>query len=334
MYLKTFTAPTMREALDQVRREMGEDAIILATDSTHKGRIEVSAGLERPITESSPFVPEPPTVVKLAKPQAAPLSQKPIELYQDIERALKRHRFPERLLYKLVDLASTYETTDPKMALAAALHEALRFSSIELNKLQKPLVLVGPPGAGKTVTTAKLAARALLQNMPLNLITVDTVHLGGIEQLGSFAKALDIRPYVASSPQELVGLLKKLPSQLTIIDTWGVNPFDTDELDSLYGYILAAQGEPVLVLPAGYDKSECVDIATNFKQLGILRMIFTRLDVARRLCCPVTTAIQSGLMLAEAGVAPQIADGLIPMDPLFLAEHLLTYGKDQKELAA
>ncbi len=47
MRLKTFTAPTMAKAMDQVRRELGEDAIIVSTRSGTGGRgVSITAALE------------------------------------------------------------------------------------------------------------------------------------------------------------------------------------------------------------------------------------------------------------------------------------------------
>ena len=47
MRLKTFIADSMSKAMDLVLREMGEDAIIVATQSTQNGRsVRLTAALE------------------------------------------------------------------------------------------------------------------------------------------------------------------------------------------------------------------------------------------------------------------------------------------------
>ena len=44
-------------------------------------------------------------------------------------------------------------------ALKLALQARLRFGSLDLDRASPPLLLAGPPGAGKTLTAARLATR-------------------------------------------------------------------------------------------------------------------------------------------------------------------------------
>src|SRR5690606_9940340 len=70
------------------------------------------------------------------------------------------------------------------------------------------LMLVGPTGAGKTTTLAKLAVRQRMAGHTVGLITLDTYKIGGIEQLGIYADALKESLHVAKTPEELDAALQ------------------------------------------------------------------------------------------------------------------------------
>jgi len=50
MRLKTYTAKDMTEAMSMVRREMGPDAVIVATTKTRRGNVEVRAAIDGPMS--------------------------------------------------------------------------------------------------------------------------------------------------------------------------------------------------------------------------------------------------------------------------------------------
>ena len=79
----------------------------------------------------------------------------------------------------------------------------------------------------------------------------------------------------------------------------------------------------VLVLPAGLDPAEAADQAQAYVAAGARLLVATRLDLARRLGGTLAAAGR-GLALAEAGIGPGAADGLLPITPAWLAARLLT----------
>jgi flagellar biosynthesis protein FlhF len=52
-------------------------------------------------------------------------------------------------------------------------------------------------------------------------------------------------------------------------------------------------------------------------------MAVTRLDLTHRLGSVLAAAAAARLGFAEAGVAPEIADGMIPFNPVVLARRLI-----------
>jgi flagellar biosynthesis protein FlhF len=94
-------------------------------------------------------------------------------------------------------------------------------------------------------------------------------------------------------------------------------------MEELTALAATARATTVLVLPAGLDPAEAADQAQAYVASGARLLVATRLDLARRLG-GILAAAGSGLALAEAGIGPGAADGLLPITPAWLAARLLT----------
>lgn len=188
--------------------------------------------------------------------------------------------------------------------------------------LETPLLFVGPPGAGKTLTVARLATRLVMKGIQPLVITADGKRAGATEELAAFTKLLGIRLVVACHPVTL-GRALVHGNGPTLIDTPGCNPFDQMQLKELTVLAASVAGTLVLVLPAGLDPAEAGDIAQAFLSIGVRYLVATRLDLSHRLG-GVLAAAAAGLVLTEAGVGPGAADGLRAITPEWLAERLMT----------
>jgi flagellar biosynthesis protein FlhF len=297
MRLKTFTANTMSEAMARVREALGEDAIIVSAEEVDGGT-QVLAAIE---------------------------SEEPAMLSDDeasdaIHMALVNHGIVPRIAERLVRAAASLGIDNDVRALAAALDSSYRFAPITAGRI----ALVGPPGAGKTVTCAKLATRAVLAGHAVQVVTADTVRAGAVEQLAALTRILGLDLYGAEQPDELDTILAESPPDaLVIIDMPGVNPYLEHELDEVAAFVRAAPVEPVLVLPAGGDVYDMVEMARGFARLGCQRFIPTRVDMAHRLGGLVAIADAAKLAFAEVGISASVADGLRPLSAVGLARLLL-----------
>lgn len=285
MRLKVFQAPNTRAAMAMVRAELGPDALILASRSIDGG-IEVTAAI-----------------------QAASSAPDPIPDHTR-HASLRWHGLPDPLANRLAsgDLTS-------------AVARELRFSSLPIGAA--PLLLVGPPGAGKTLTTARLATRLVLARQPAHVITADGRRAGAAEQLAAYTRLLGLTLLVADTPPSLARALERRPASMPVlIDTPGLNPADAADRAFLRECHAATGGTIALVLPTGLDPADAQDIALGFKALGATLLIATRLDQSRRLG-GILAAAAAGLALTEAGVGSGAADGLRTFTPEFLAERLV-----------
>jgi len=204
-------------------------------------------------------------------------------------------------------------------ALGAALDATLTFTALP-KRSDRPVMFVGPPGAGKTVTTVKTAARAVLDGKDVRLITTDTVRSGGFEQLSALAEMMDVPLTCVDTPDELANAVAAFGDcDLVLIDTPGTNAFAPAELADLSAFAEAADAEQVLVLPAGGDADDAAELACLFGDAGAQTLHVTRLDCARRFGSIVTAAVSGGFAIAEASATPFIANGLSTLTPVSLA---------------
>ena len=312
MRLKSFHGHTLNEAMRKVREALGEDAIIVATRDDEMGGIRVTAALED----------APPSLNQAVKPAPEVEQKPPPDVIETIADALYRHSVPALLSERLLAAASTHVSHDPVLSLGAAIDHVFDFAE-PVKGIGSPIILIGPPGAGKTLTAAKLVTRNKMQNIPTCVISTDTLRAAGMEELKAFTRLLSVTLLEVEDAGALRDAVHAHPAQQIIIDTAGRNPFDLEDMKELAPFVKAAGSEPVLVLPAGLDAQEAGDMAKAYAALGARRMILTRLDLTRRLGSALATIFAAGLALLEASASPKVADGLEPLDPIQIARRLL-----------
>lgn len=326
MRLKTYTARSLADAMALVRAELGEEAIILSTEDSAPGsEARVVAARDDPDPEDA-FVD--------AIIMEAPAAPGRAHIVEAVADCLDRHRVPASLAGRLYATTRGAEAHDPTLALAAALDSHLAFGPLAESGGGRALLLVGPPGAGKTVTAAKLAARTLVAGRTASILTTDTVRAGGVEQISAFAALMGIGVGTAEDPMALGAATRMLADRdLTVIDTTGASHHSESEMDGLQALAVAAGAEPVLVMPAGLDDEEAAEIARAFARIGATRLVVTRADLARRFGAVLAAADDGGLALAELGVSPELLNGLTPLNPVSLARLLLGVSNERSVAA-
>lgn len=276
----------MTAAMALVRSNLGPDALILSTRRV-AGGVEVTAALD-PVTDGLP----PPPALDTAR-----------------NAALDWHGVPPKMIGAL-----------KPGALVDVLPGTLTFGALPLGNAA-PLLLAGPPGAGKTLTTAKLATRLVMSGQSPLVVTADGQRAGAPEQLAAYTRLLGLTLVVASTPTPLSrALARRLDNAPVLIDTPGLDPFDPSARDELLALAATAGAVTVLTLPAGLDPAEASELADAFAQAGATLLVATRLDLCRRLGGVLAAA--ASLTLTEAGIGPGAANGLRPLTPEFLAGRL------------
>ncbi|MCS5596390.1 MAG: GTPase [Alphaproteobacteria bacterium] len=363
MRLKSFYAKSMTEAMKMVRDALGEEAIIIATREEDGGKsVRVTAAIEpeRMHVGAGANAVEDPEYIGRGesdygirkeddmfdeldidgKGPAFEIGNDGIAsaddwlqhddeddeaaIVEELTEVMLRHSVPEEVTDQIISCATVLGMNDAYLALSTALEHLFTFKPIQARPLKKPIMLVGAPGVGKTLTSAKLAARAVMNNMTTTVITTDTLRAGGIEQLQAFTRILKIPLVKATSPAALAKAVDQAKGcDQIVIDTGGANPFNRDDMKALATLAAAADVEPILVMGAGADAEESGEIARVFSTMGVRRMLTTRLDVARRLGGLLNAAHEGGLSFAEMSDTPQVADGLQGLNPKKLSKILM-----------
>lgn len=298
MRLRTFEASSMQAALARMREALGAEAVIVATRE-EAGRVRLTAAADTAETDLEALLtPAPPAPAQAAA--AAVLAYH--GLAPDTVSTLLAGALPG--------------ASDPGALLASALAGRLRFSPGEAAPTNSVL-LVGPPGAGKTTTAARIAAMGLMAGFSVEVRNADGRRAGALDQLRALLAPMRLVPAsIEAEPGSVPS------SGLVLVDTPGVNPFDRRDMVELATTVRRLGLEAVLVMPAGLDVDDAVEAAAAFQVLGVRRMITTRLDASRRLG-GVLAAAELGLELAWATTGPEIGKPLVPWTPSGLARLLL-----------
>jgi flagellar biosynthesis protein FlhF len=312
MRLRTFTAKTMPEAMALVRNQLGIDAVILSTGKVN-GRISVTAALDHSETASGDTA-----LAELALPEL------PSDPSEEVHETLIAHGTPAQIVERVLTAALEDGATDALAALAAGLGAVFTFAPLNERPENRPLMLVGPPGAGKTVSIAKLATRAVLAGRKPIVISTDTVRAGGIAQLESFICMLGLELHRADNARQLTQLVAAAgKAGPVLIDSAGINPYSASDRGELAACLVAASAEPMLVLPAGGDLFDSIEIAHAFASLGATRLLTTRLDMVHRLGSQLAAADAAQLSFCDASLSADIAKGLTPLNAAALARLLM-----------
>jgi flagellar biosynthesis protein FlhF len=308
MRIRKFTANNYSTALQQVKQELGADALILSTRSIkppspiagkkEATRVEITAAVEY-----APPVVEP-QVSSEQKPEKADADLKSLifSLLSQTDRAQSMGLMPHQFdtFSHLVE-----NGLDEKLA-AKILKKALEQNS-EQTSLKEPLkvmnlmkkvlpckgeidlsiygpkivAFVGPTGVGKTTTVAKIAAEyALRRDKKVAMISLDTYRLGAIDQLRTYGEIMEVPVEVAAGKEELRKIIASHEDKdLILIDTAGRSHQDKDYSRQLKEVFDAVGGvETHLVLSVTAQEKLFTATYHQFSSMGVDRVLFTKLD--------------------------------------------------------
>jgi flagellar biosynthesis protein FlhF len=313
MRVLKFEGATMRDAIAKVKAQLGDQAVIISTRQVRRGllgsAVEISAAIDNDDAEpamSGPSSggPAPLRSEHEVEKQLAPLRSE-LRSLRALVRTTGEGRSTTELRSELAALrrvvealqsparpsaspaappatrwpTATRREPDSKRAAGAARRPVPAHDvPLTASSTGHIVMLIGPTGAGKTTTIAKLAARAaLIDGRRVGLVTLDNYRVGGVDQIRTFADLIGVPLQVAETPAQLAELIDPA-SELTLIDTAGRSPRDGAAIDELAHHITGLDIEVHLVIPASSSAGQIDELIERYRALAPVRLLFTKLD--------------------------------------------------------
>ncbi|HEY1630293.1 MAG TPA: hypothetical protein VGF56_03210 [Rhizomicrobium sp.] len=335
MQLKTFIADDMQAALAQMRREMGPEAIIVSSQRAKEGGVLVRAAFDAPEVEiaEEPAAQEAvvtdfasgyrDNLLRRLRENASSSAKAKSFSRAELIAMLREQRAPDSLAHVLAEAAEKTGLTDMTLALASALDKKMRAEPIDFATCSA-LLFVGPHGAGKTATAAKLAAHARLAGRDVKLIATDPAGAGAVARLQAFAEHVGANFLVTETAETTANAILECSLQkcLAIVDTAGFDPRNGKARAAFTALAQIQDLEAVGIVSANGDAEEAAEIASALSLLGARRLIVTGLDMARRSGALLAAASQE-LNLAYVTNSPYVAGGLETLTPLSLSRRIV-----------
>lgn len=329
MRMKMFAAESFDAARALVFAEMGTDAVILS-EREIDGRVEVRAATDG--TKRSG--PDRPLFMRNERKDSENIKNN--ALTQRLRDALMWHGAPRRFVDRVIS-ATDKDQTEPIQAMATGLCDIISYDPIA-TRPERNIVLIGPPGHGRTSAAAKLTRRAAMAKSKILPIAADFDATAAGEQLSAYLERERAQVRIAADPDALFALIDEVNrnDDRCVIDLPSILPFDREDLSRLKDLVAAINAEPVLVMSAEGHPEDQAEAARSYATVGIKRAILTKLDVARRRGGAVAALSAARISLSHLAVTPFIGGGLVPAAPSRLAALLMeeSQGRDALRGAA
>ena len=230
-------------------------------------------------------------------------------LYKRLVDSEVRETYAKDLLDKLkaTSLASGKEISK---AFLQGLADSFPVSTCETAKIQ---LFVGPTGAGKTTTIAKLAAYySLEKKMKCSLITADTYRISAIDQLRAYAEIVGVDLRVVYEPSEIAAAVETCKySDVILVDSAGRSQKNREHMEELAAFMRELKPDCThLVLSAATKESDLTEIASRYKSHGISRLLFTKLDETLKLGNVFNVVQTTGIPVSYFTVGQSVPDDI------------------------
>jgi flagellar biosynthesis protein FlhF len=198
---------------------------------------------------------------------------------------------------------------------------------LDANRCQR-LAFVGPTGAGKTTTIAKLAAMLSMERqLKVGVLQLDTRNHGPCRLLTRYAELMGWDFRRAVEPGEIKTSLGELDGcRFVLVDTPGCSPSDGDSLRKLEDNLSKLQAtSTLLVAPSTCSVHTYLRYETCFGGLNPDSLILTKLDESGGLG-PLFSCLQSSsIPVSFLTTGQHVPADLIPATNARLAQHVLGF---------
>jgi flagellar biosynthesis protein FlhF len=186
---------------------------------------------------------------------------------------------------------------------------------------RQTVAVVGPAGAGKTSTLAKIAiSLGFSRGRSIGFVCVDPFRVGGVDHLEAYAGLLDAPLRLVDRPEDLAAAVDEIRSgndvpDLLLLDTAGYPLRDAAKQRSLHEALRQCGEVDVHLTLNATNRPE--DIRRGYDAFGASAssLIFTRLDEASAPGSLLDESLRFGLPIAYVTTGQRTAQDLSPADP-------------------
>jgi flagellar biosynthesis protein FlhF len=185
----------------------------------------------------------------------------------------------------------------------------------------RTIAIVGPAGAGKTLTVAKLA-HAFAERSPFTVRLVSLEPGEGAERLEAMTEGLDVERRTADTPEAAKSAVRAPGTDgVVLIDTPPVSAGDGESVAALGKLLTGARpDETHLIAPAGYDARSLLHLNAAIDPVfPANRILISRIDEAPTAAVPVGVSLGLKRPISYIADGRRATGGLRPADPNELA---------------
>ena len=359
MKVKKYIAATMPEVMQQIRADLGSDAVILNSKEVNRGgffglfkkkSIEVVAALDpKPMAPKDNFnIPiqhvqesnqnkdvlnEIKYLKKILEQQAAQKETNYVLDYQLAYEYLLDQEVSKKIAKQIIDAVIVSHKEKGIKHTPLVIMEDIkleiesRLSNTSFNGItyeQQVVHFVGPTGVGKTTTLAKIAAESILKDhKSVAFITSDTYRIAAIDQLKTYARILNAPIEVAYTIEDYHRALDKFSAyDLILVDTAGRNFRDEKYVKELLGNI-ELNIKTYIVLSLTAKQKDISEIYAQFRHLRIKEVIFTKLDETRQYGSILNIALENEIGIAYVTNGQDVPEDLIQPTPQDISNYII-----------
>jgi flagellar biosynthesis protein FlhF len=347
LYIKSYFAASVVEAMGRARVELGPDALLMNTreappEAKHLGECEVVFGIRPPavpVAGASKAVVDPVADLRLrmeklreimCRRRLAPAGDHQPDGASGIEEELLKAGVT-RALAAEIELAvqrrlrgrSVVRIGSPRSMPARSAGDLLQETIAELEsrfevapETGRIAALVGPPGAGKTSALVKLAiTRGLAAQRPVRLLSIDYYRIAAAEQLRTYAAILGVPFTLAETTAALAQAIDAAPKEaLLLIDTPGYTAASLEESGQDLASFLRGRRDidTHLVLTASMRQADLQRTVDLFQAFQPAKLLFTRLDETESTGAVFCEAARTGKPLSFLSTGQVIPEDMEP----------------------
>jgi flagellar biosynthesis protein FlhF len=374
MNIRKFIAPTARQALKDIRNELGDEAVILSNRKV-EGGVEIIALANEEITQltdtvarlqprntgykeqtaySSPVVPEAlilgeiKSMHSMLQQQIAALSRNGVQQRNPLAAgficSMLNAGFSAQLAHQFLDNMPAGKMQGESWV-NQVLKRNLRVAGEQDDIVVKGGVyaLTGPTGVGKTTTTAKLAARAVVRYgaESVALLTTDSYRIGAYEQLKIYGKILGVAVHAVKGAEDLRLTISSLRDKhLVLIDTVGMGQRD-ERVGDQSEMFDAASVPRLLLLNAASGGDTLEEVVRMYHSDMVIGCIPTKIDEAVNLGAVLDVVVRHRLTMHYMTNGQCVPEDMHPVNidyllhrALKLAERKTPFTLDELEFPA